>query len=159
VKRGKGTEVYLKDDAAMDAYLIDQVISDTVFVDHSGAQRGGEDLRDVLMRARNFTNAIDAMMRHGTIQQGLLQTVAILGGFDQDLLGDNSKATAKAAEIATHYDASLPIKEKGWKGEFTDRGYVFTRTLSGVTEIQRVDIDQAHSTDAVRLNSMHGGLN
>ncbi|MAH04270.1 MAG: DNA topoisomerase (ATP-hydrolyzing) subunit B [Alphaproteobacteria bacterium] len=159
VKRGKGTEVYLKDDAAMDAYLIDQVISDTVFVDHSGAQRGGEDLRDVLMRARNFTNAIDAMMRHGTIQQGLLQTVAILGGFDQDLLSDNSKATAKAAEIATHYDASLPIKEKGWKGEFTDRGYVFTRTLSGVTEIQRVDIDQAHSTDAVRLNLMHGWLN
>ncbi len=159
VKRGKGAEVYLKDDAAMDAYLIDQVISDTIFVDHSGAQRAGEDLRDLLMRARSFSVAVDAMMRHGTIQQGLLQTVAIRGGFNQDMLADAAQAQAKAEDIAAHYDAQLPLKEKGWKGEFGDRGYVFTRTLSGVTEMQRVDIDQAHSTDAVRLNSLYNWLN
>ena len=159
VKRGKGAEVYLKDDAAMDAYLIDQVISDTIFVDHSGAQRAGEDLRDLLMRARSFSVAVDAMMRHGTIQQGLLQTVAIRGGFNQDMLADAAQAQAKAEDIAAHYDAQLPLKEKGWKGEFGDRGYVFTRTLSGVTEMQRVDIDQAHSTDAVRLNGLYNWLN
>ena len=36
---------------------------------------------------------------------------------------------------------------------------MFTRTLSGVTEIQRIDTDRAHSTDALRLNSMLPWLN
>ena len=159
VRRGKGTEVYLKDDPAMDEYLIDQVISDTVFVDHSGAQRGGEDLRDLLVKSRAFVGALDAMMRHGTIQQNLLQTVAVMGGFDQDMLADTAKADRKAADIAERVNDQLPTKEKGWKGEFNEHGYVFTRTLSGVTDVQRVDIDQAHSPDAVRLNSMLGWLN
>jgi DNA gyrase subunit B len=159
VRRGKGTEVYLKDDLAMDAYLIDQVISDTVFVDPTGAQRAGEDLRDVLVKSRQFVNSIEAMMRHGKISQSLLQTVAVMGGFDQELLGTDAGATVRAGEIADRVNDQLPLKEKGWQGEYNEKGYVFTRTLSGVTEIQRIDTDQAHSTDALRLNSMLPWLN
>tara|TARA_R110002124_G_scaffold149220_1_gene315175 strand:+ start:338718 stop:341150 length:2433 start_codon:yes stop_codon:yes gene_type:complete len=154
VRRGKGHEVYLKDDAAMDDYLIDQVISDTVFVDFEGTQRAGNDLREVLVKSRQFVTSLEAMMRHGAIRQGLLQTVAVMGGFAPDLLGEPAKATIRAGEIAERVNEQLPLREKGWVGEFDASGYVFTRTLSGVKDIQRIGVEQAHSHDAVRLNSL-----
>ena len=52
LQRGNAKPVYLKDDAALEAYLFDTAIRDAVFTTHDGGQRAGDDLRDLLEQAR-----------------------------------------------------------------------------------------------------------
>src|ERR1700751_1608950 len=52
VKRGNAKPVYLKDDAALEAYCVDAALRDAVFTQHDGGQRGGNDLRALLDQAR-----------------------------------------------------------------------------------------------------------
>ena len=52
LQRGNAKPVYLKDDAALEAYLFNTAIRDAVFTTHDGGQRAGDDLRDLLEQAR-----------------------------------------------------------------------------------------------------------
>src|ERR1700693_833409 len=52
LQRGNAKAVYLKDDAALEAYCIDAALRDSVFTQHDGGQRGGNDLRALLEQAR-----------------------------------------------------------------------------------------------------------
>src|SRR3954463_3063412 len=52
LQRGNSKPVYLKDDAALEAYLFEAVLRDAVFTQHDGGQRAGNDLRDLLEQAR-----------------------------------------------------------------------------------------------------------
>ena len=52
VKRGNGKAVYLKDDTALEEYCVDAALRDAVFRQHEGGQRAGNDLRDLVERAR-----------------------------------------------------------------------------------------------------------
>src|SRR6185437_4598952 len=52
LQRGNAKPVYLKDDPALEAYSVDGALRDAVFTQHDGGQRGGNDLRDLLERAR-----------------------------------------------------------------------------------------------------------
>src|SRR5690606_7801280 len=53
VSRGK-SEVYLKDDAALEQYLINNSMDDLLFVTHGGEQMAGEDLRGLIENARHL---------------------------------------------------------------------------------------------------------
>src|SRR5690606_35587157 len=61
VKRGNAGEVYLKDEHAMEDYLIDVALGDLAIVDGAGAVRKGADLRDLLMRCRKLRASIDSL--------------------------------------------------------------------------------------------------
>ena len=52
LQRGNAKAVYLKDDAALEAYCIDAALRDSVFTQHDGVERAGNDLRDLLEQAR-----------------------------------------------------------------------------------------------------------
>ena len=52
LQRGSAKPVYLKDDPALEAYSVDAALRDAVFTQHDGGQRAGNDLRDLLERAR-----------------------------------------------------------------------------------------------------------
>src|SRR6201987_404599 len=52
LQRGNAKPVYLKDDAALEAYCVDAALRDAVFTQHDGGQRGGNDLRALLDQAR-----------------------------------------------------------------------------------------------------------
>jgi DNA gyrase subunit B len=52
LQRGNAKAVYLKDDAALEAYCLDAALRDSVFTQHDGVERAGNDLRDLLEQAR-----------------------------------------------------------------------------------------------------------
>ena len=52
LQRGNAKAVYLKDDAALEAYCIDAAFRDSVFTQHDGVERAGNDLRDLMEQAR-----------------------------------------------------------------------------------------------------------
>lgn len=152
VKRGKGSEVYLKKEGDLDRYLFDVALNDVTFVDHSGASRAGEDLRDLLEVARKLkfpiTSLGDKVSSRVLVEQG-----AIEGILDEELLADTKSAEKLAENMAKRLDAMSDKLERGWTAEFTPvGGYVFRRTVRGVTETIRISTENMQAADAHKIN-------
>ncbi len=153
VKRGKGSELYLKDERGLEDFLIDAVLDDVVLVDGTGHTRSGNDLRDMLMRARALRGSISALM-HKVEDRSVVEQAAIAGAFDPEIADNPAKGEEAATRIAARLNGLASEKERAWKAEFTPvGGYVIKRTLRGITESVRLSADQIRSPDAIRLNN------
>ncbi len=152
VKRGQ-TEMYLKDDDAMDQYLISNALADLVYIDSTGTQHAGEDLRDLIERSRKVTESIKAVsMRTG--YPHIIEQVAVAGGFSPDVEDDTKLGEKLAADVAKRLNVLARKNEDKWVGEFTPvAGYVFRRQIRGVTEQARISLDNVRMPNAGRLNT------
>ncbi|NCO04021.1 MAG: DNA topoisomerase (ATP-hydrolyzing) subunit B [Alphaproteobacteria bacterium] len=155
VKRGNSGETYLKDDAEMEAYLIDAALSDLKLRASSGVERAGNDLRDLLFSIRNVRGSIEALMRK-TPNQSLIEQAAIIGAFNKTILEDAVLGQKFADHLADRLNGIAMKNEKTWKGEFTPvGGYVLSRTIRGVSEQARISAEQIRSAEARNLNKAH----
>ena len=156
VKKGS-SEVYLKDERAMEDYLIAGGIEGMTLTGADGAMRAGADLRSAVERARAAKMMILALARRVGSRDAVEQA-AILGALDPSLLADAEKAAAVADFIAKRLNVLSPETERGWTGTRGAEGLVFERRLRG--EIDRATIDQVtiNSIEARRLVEMAGEL-
>ena len=157
VKRGK-SEVYLKDDAALDEYLIDAAIEDCILALHDGSQIAGRDLLEFVGQAVEARDLMEPLVAH-VGHRPVVEQAAILGALAPDLLADAGQAEAVAGYIANRLDALAPKEERGWKGEvLADGGLQFQRTLRGVSETHSIDGKVIKSSAARRLTEKAGAL-
>jgi DNA gyrase subunit B len=151
VKRGK-SEVYLKDDKALDDYLINGSIEGVVFTMHNGAQSAGEDLRDKLERARRVRLRVTPLAAK-VGSEAVVEQAAIAGALNPEIIADPERARQAAAYIAKRLNLLEPENERGWSGEaLQDGGMAFTRALRGVTQRHVIDGPMICSTEAHRLD-------
>ncbi|WP_404382548.1 DNA topoisomerase (ATP-hydrolyzing) subunit B [Caenispirillum salinarum] len=151
-KRGN-SEIYLKDDKALEDHLINISIDDAVMTLNSGAQIGGNDLRSLVEKARQVRSLLFGMTRRVPVR--LLEQVAIAGAFNPETLADPAKGTEAAEYVARRLDLQEGEHDKGWHGQVQEDGaIVFTRTLRGVMETHVIDAQAVHSAEARRLNDM-----
>ena len=155
VQRGKAHQ-YLKDQRALEDYLIDTGLSDAVLVTGDGAERGGRDLRDIVEQARQITGGIDGL--HSRYNRSVAEQGAIGGVFDPALLQSQDRAQAVADKIVNRLDMIAEEMETGWEGRFGNDGFVFNRHVRGVAEVAVLDLNLLRSLDARRLNERHGHL-
>jgi len=154
VSRGK-SEVYLKDQAEMDDYLIQQGIDGALLRLEDGAELAGQDLARVVDEARQLKRVLDAFPNH--YPQHILEQAAIAGAFvpgrvDADLQGTADKIAARLDLIATEY-------ERGWNGRITqDHGIRLARILRGVEEVRRLDGPMLRSGEARKTGSFTESL-
>ncbi|WP_420569104.1 DNA topoisomerase (ATP-hydrolyzing) subunit B [Thalassovita sp.] len=154
VARGK-SEVYLKDQAALDDYLIDQGTADAVLRLGSGAEMAGADLKRVVDEARQLKRVLDAFPTH--YPRHILEQAAIAGAFvpgavDADLQGVADKVAARLDLIALEY-------ERGWTGRITqDHGIRLARILRGVEEVRTLDGPMLRSGEARKTGSFTQSL-
>ena len=153
VKRGNSSELYLKDDRALEDYLIDVGISELKLTTSTGVTRMGEDLRDMLIQSRPLRASIMALaQRIGNAD--LIEQGATIGMFDDAVFENTAKGEQIARTLATRLDAIAGPNDKGWQGTFTPvGGYEIYRTLRGVSERLRVMPDLIRSVDARRLHA------
>ncbi len=155
VSKGK-SEAYLKDQRALEDYLVDSGIEDAVLVTGTGEERAGRDLRDVVDQARGITTLIDTL--HSRYARFVVEQAAIGGAFDPAVTGSQERATARAEEVARRLDEMAEETEKGWQGRFGNEGYVFRREVRGVVEAHTLDRQLIASLEARRLNERHAAL-
>ena len=154
VARGK-SEVYLKDQAALDDYLIQQGIEGAVLRLGSGSEMAGADLLRVVDEARQLRRVIDAFPTH--YPRHILEQAAIAGAFvpgavDADLQGVADKVAKRLDLIALEY-------ERGWQGRITqDHGIRLARILRGVEEVRTLDGPMLRSGEARRTGSFTRSL-
>jgi DNA gyrase subunit B len=148
VSRGK-SGTYLKDQRALEDYLIDSGLDDTVMV-AGGAERAGKDLRDIVDQARGIVGLIDQL--HSRYSRSLVEQAAIAGAFDPSLIQSATSANEAAATVAARLNEVAEETEKGWSGSFGNDGFLFRREVRGVTEAHALDRALLASLDARRLN-------
>jgi DNA gyrase subunit B len=150
VARGK-SERYLKDERALEDYLIETGLDDSVFKSGTGEDRAGSDLRALVEDAR----VIRALLRnlHSRYNRQVIEQATIAGVLRSEIYGDPEQANAAAAYIATRLDDLTEEVERGWQGHFTEgQGFQFERTVRGVKEVAIIDDAFLGSADARKLD-------
>jgi DNA gyrase subunit B len=156
VTRGK-SEQYLKDERALEDYLIAGGLEGAVLRAASGAERAGEDLRRLVEEARIIRNVLNGL--HSRYNRQVVEQAAILGVLNPGIFGDPEKAMAAAPYIAHRLDALAEETDRGWQGTFVEgRGFQFERTLRGVKEVAVIDPALLGSTDARKLDEFAASL-
>jgi DNA gyrase subunit B len=154
VSRGK-SEVYLKDQGALDDYLVQQGIDGAVLRLGSGAEMAGQDLTRVVEEARQLRRVLEAFPTH--YPRHILEQAAIAGAFvpgavDANLQGIADQVAERLNQIALEY-------ERGWTGRITqDHGIRLSRILRGVEEMRTLDGPMLRSGEARKAGSFTESL-
>jgi DNA gyrase subunit B len=150
VSRGK-SEQYLKDERALEDYLIDTGLDDTTLRLASGEVRAGADLRKLVEDSRAIRNLLRGL--HSRYNRQVVEQAAILGVFNSSIYGDPLKASAAAPYIARRLDALSDETERGWQGGFVEgEGFRLERTVRGVKEVAMLDQALLGSADARKID-------
>ncbi|HEY9343684.1 MAG TPA: DNA gyrase subunit B, partial [Inquilinus sp.] len=155
--------IYLKNDDALEAYLIDSGMRDLVFTPFDGAQVAGNDLRDRIVQALEAKHQLTPLIRKVGSRM-VVEQVAIAGALTSRIVNDPAVAAETATYVSHRLDALEPEFERGWQGSQLPPqgnqpgGLVFRRTLRGVTEGRIIDSDIIRSIEAHKLDRMAGEL-
>ncbi len=155
-KVGRGrSEVYLKNEAALEDYLIQQGIEGAALRLGSGEDITGNDLARVVEDARTVRRILRTYPTHyppHITEQAAIAGALVPGRIDAD-------AQAVASGVAARLDMIAEEYERGWQGRPTqDAGIRLTRTLRGVEEIRTLDGQMLRSAESRRLGEMTGTL-
>jgi DNA gyrase subunit B len=137
--KGKSSR-YLKDDAEMDAFLVDEGVDGAELDLASGERMTGQDLLALVQSCRSAKGNIDRLAARAPASA--IEQSALAG-----LLGE----TPDAAAAATRLDLYAEEGDGPWSGERGDTGFVFSRVRRGVSERVVLDDVLLHAADARRL--------
>ena len=152
LQRGNQKAVYLKDDAALEAYCIDAALRDAVFTQYDGVERAANDLRALLDEARLQRRSLQVLAaKVGDIE--VVEQAAIAGALSPALLADPNRAIEAAHRTALRLNRLAPEHERNWQGEvIAGEGLVLSRTRQGVRERRLIDAALLRSAEARRLD-------
>jgi DNA gyrase subunit B len=147
VMRGK-SEVYLKDQSALEDYLIHAGVEGAVLRLGTGEEITGADLARVVEEARVIKRILQAFPTHyphHILEQSAIAGALLPGRVDADAQGVADEVARRLDEVAVEY-------ERGWQGRPTqDHGLRFSRAVRGVEEVRTLDGQVLRSGEARRL--------
>ncbi|MEO3413248.1 DNA topoisomerase (ATP-hydrolyzing) subunit B [Roseovarius sp. CAU 1744] len=154
VMRGK-SEVYLKDQPALEDYLIAQGTEDAVLRLGSGEEIVGQDLVRVVEEARQVKRILEAFPTHyprHILEQAAIAEAFVSGKVDANLQGVADDIARRLDQIALEY-------ERGWQGRPTqDKGVRLSRSLRGVEEVRTLDGAVLRSGEARKLGQISASV-
>jgi len=150
VSRGK-SEQYLKDERALEDYLIGTGLDDCLFKSAAGDDRKGRDLLALVEEARIVRNVLRNL--HSRYDRKVVEQAAIAGVLRHEITANIETADAAADYIARRLDVLADEVERGWIGRFTEgQGFTFERTVRGVKDVAVIDDALLASADARKLD-------
>ncbi len=156
VTRGKSMQ-YLKDEHALEEFLIDGGLEEARLELADGEIRTGSDLRSVVNTALKVKALINGL--HTRYKKDVVEQTAIAGALNPEVLGDPQLATEAAGYVARRLDVISEETERGWSGLVAeDGGLDFERVVRGVKEVARIDPALIGSADALRLDGFAAEL-
>ncbi len=152
VTRNKQSQ-YLKNEKALDDYLIAGGLDDVTLTLGSGEVRAGRDLRGAVDDALTVRAVLAGL--HSRYDKRLVEQAAVMGALAPAVAGENARAGELAGAIAGRLDAFAEEGDGPWRGEADDEGgYRFARQVRGVEEVRALDSGLIHSADALALNRL-----
>jgi DNA gyrase subunit B len=148
-KAAKGrSEVYLKDDAALDEYLVEAGVALNVLETTAGA-RSGVDLRGLVDHARRMRTLMRYVPRR--YDPSIIEALALNGALDPDAPKDVRQGRLAAASDAM----GASDTEARWSAEHGAEGaYHFKRIWRGVTDHHVIEGSFVASAEARKLHAL-----
>ncbi len=147
VAKGR-SEVYLKDQPALDRYLVDAGLQGRVIETTEGA-RGGADLRALVDGALRLKNLLAFVPRR--YDSRIVEQMALVGALEPGLAGD---ALAAALDRAAGRLGGGD-REARWSAYQRDDGtVVFERIWRGVRDVHEIEARFLSSTEAHKLHGL-----
>ena len=144
VNKGR-SEVYLKDNAALDRYLVEAGLAGRV-LETAGGARGGKELEALVehaMRMRSLMGFVPSRY-----DPAIIEALAMAGVLNPDI--DRAGREAALARVAIWLDAG--DRDARWTAELTDDGAVMVkRVWRGVTDAYPIDAAFLVSAEARKL--------
>ena len=154
VARGK-SEVYLKDQSALEDYLIAQGVDGASLRLGSGEEIAGPDLARVVDEARHVNRILGSFPTH--YARPILEQAAIAGTFQPGQVDADLQGTADT--VAQRLDLVSVEYERGWSGRPTqDKGLRLSRVVRGVEESHTLDGAILRAGEARRLGEHTAAL-
>ena len=155
--RRQSSETYLKDEAALEDYLIEAGLEGAVLNLASGEQRAGADLAALVQQARKVRAILDGLPPR--YPKFIIEQTAIAGALSPDILSKAELAEQSSHYIAARLNRVLDEVERGWQASPSgDGGLTFIRELRGVRETVNIDGPLIASSDARQLDDMASQL-
>ncbi|WP_324132578.1 DNA topoisomerase (ATP-hydrolyzing) subunit B [Bosea sp. (in: a-proteobacteria)] len=153
--RGK-SHVYLKDERALEDYLVETALDGAVFKTSGGdaagvVERGGADLRGLIEEARGIRFTLGQL--HSRYDRRVVEQMAIAGALRPVSEENEAQAQAAAAKVAARLDAISDELERGWEGKVAEGGFQFSRMVRGVKQVATVDAGLLASAEARKLDA------
>jgi DNA gyrase subunit B len=148
-KATKGrSEVYLKDDTALDEYLVDAGVGMVVF-ETPGGSRSGADLRSLVDHARRMRTLMRYVPRR--YDPVIIEVLALGGALDPAL--DREGRGGRVAEVTRRLDSG--DADAKWTARMTEDGGIhFERLWRGVTDHHIVEAGFIASAEARKLHGL-----
>jgi DNA gyrase subunit B len=148
-KATKGrSEVYLKDDTALDEYLVEGGVA-TMVLEGSGGSRSGNDLKALVDHARRMRTLMRYVPRR--YDASIIEVLALAGALDPVLTREQRMATV----VETTRRLESGDHEARWSARLTEDGGVhFERLWRGVTDHHIVEASFIASAEARKLHSL-----
>ncbi|MGH6781098.1 MAG: DNA topoisomerase (ATP-hydrolyzing) subunit B, partial [Sphingomonadaceae bacterium] len=156
VTRGKSAQ-YLKNEQALEDYLISMGLEEATLELASGEVRAGQDLREVINDALRVRNLMDGL--HSRYNRSIVEQAAIAGALNVELNGQREQYEQVAIEVARRLDVIAEETERGWTGAVTTEGGLkLERMVRGVKEVAILDMALIGSSDARHIDQLTSKL-
>lgn len=149
VAKGR-SEVYLKDQPALDRYLVEAGLQGRL-LESAGGARGGQELTALVEHALLLNNLM-AFVPH-KYNAGVVEAMALVGALNPEI---NDAERLKALERAAA-NLQMGDMEAVWSAKFNDEGMVrFDRVWRGVTDTHLIEAGFLTSAEARKLHTVAG---
>jgi DNA gyrase subunit B len=145
--RGR-SEVYLKNEAALEAYLVDNGV-DTMALDNAGVLRTGGDLRSLIEHAIRMRAVMRYVPRR--YDPSIIEALSLNGALDPEL---SREAQAERLAATVTWMAAQD-SEGRWSGRIAEEGgFHFERLWRGVTDHHMIEAGFVGSAEARKLHGI-----
>ena len=150
-KRGS-EERYLKDDRALEDYLIEKATSNARITLADGRVAVEDELTEIVEGLRQTTSRIRRLAAAVPVE--IVEQAAMAGILTPDM----QRALAGAQEFVSRLDAMAPPSERGWKANVDEAGIHAHRVVRGVAERHTLTAAALRSTEARWLDERRAKL-
>ncbi len=152
-KRGEKI-VYLKDELALENYLIENGSSKAEFYLHDGQTFAGQDYMRLIRMAIQAQKLMAGLVRKAG-HCDLIEQAAISGLFQPDLAENKEKTNQLITNLLDRMNGSGNREEINWRASLDDvTGIKFTFLDDGIERDVLLDWDMLQSHETVQLNQM-----
>ena len=140
-KRGQ-EERYLKDDAALEQYLLDKALANATLRFADGHELTGEALAEEITFMSAAARRLQSIA--SKVPVWMMEQAAISGVLDSNI----AVATSRMAEFQQRLDGASLTNERGWKVSISETGLECARSVRGVGEVYRIEPSLLRSVEA-----------
>lgn len=150
VKRGN-SEIYLKNEQALQEYLIKGALSDSYITLNNSEEISEEKLHNLLDQVAKFSEALGGVARRFDVE--IAECLAINNLLHRDVLNKNKEAEILAALSPLNLGEAAPDKTD-WEVAINDTSIEFFRYVRGVKIVKSLYLEQVESPDFIALNKI-----